>query len=113
MTTSCCPAAAVTRRLFSATAPLQRCFYPLPIAAVRALATLIGMFTTFFFPGIVLTLLTSGSISNLRPDRVLAVIHRDRTSYIRMVVIFFSALVCGAWPLVCIVAQAMEMGECR
>jgi hypothetical protein len=102
-------AAAATAGVICYGVPALLFFVPLPIAMAAALASLLAVFATYFFPAILLTLLSSGSISNLRPDRVLAVIHRDRRGYLRIVALFVGALACSALAMASLIVEAMRM----
>jgi hypothetical protein len=68
-------------------------FQPVGWAMAAALAG-IG---TFFFPAVLLTLQTSGTILNLRPDRVLAVIAACGRDYFMALVIWVIAGALYAW----------------
>jgi hypothetical protein len=72
----------------------------LPTVAAIALAAATVPLGTWLFPAIALTLLTSGSIANLRPDRVLGVIRQSRKRYLGMVAAFFVGSVTSAWGVV-------------
>ena len=71
--------------------PAAMFILPMPVAlSLAAVPFLIG---TFFFPAIILTLQTSGSIANLRPDRVLGVIRQTASRYIAVVLMFAFAII--------------------
>ena len=55
-----------------------------------------------------LTLLTSGSIANLRPDRVLAVLRPSRRRYHSLVAGFFAGFIAGIWG---VAGMAIEMNR--
>jgi hypothetical protein len=82
------------------------CFWPTfiawklkaPIPAIGAIA----MVGAFFFPAVLLTLVTSGALENMRPDRVMGVIGAIGTPYILLVSVMFAALTCyfvGLWRM--------------
>jgi hypothetical protein len=62
-----------------------------------ALLALLGGVGTFFFPAVLLTLQTSGTSFNLRPDRVLKVINACGASYFINVVLWVAAVVIYTW----------------
>jgi hypothetical protein len=77
-------------------------FVPPQFAAVTILPLGLGL---FFFPAILLTVATSGSAANLRPDRLAGVIRAAGADYLLSFVLFLVALplfvfaLCGVWIL--------------
>ncbi|MBC8107070.1 MAG: hypothetical protein H7Z14_10810 [Anaerolineae bacterium] len=80
------------------------CFWPayvarqfhLPLPAIGCLA----MVGSFFFPAVLLTMATSGTILNMRPDRLMGVIRIIGPSYILLFSLMFTALAAytiGLW----------------
>src|SRR5947199_948029 len=63
------------------------------------LAAIFGIIGTFFFPAIFLTLATSGTSINLRPDRVWGVIRQCGPSYLAVVVLFALTLITYGWGI--------------
>lgn len=73
------------------------CFWPAYVAwRFRAAYPVVGgvaMIGSFFFPVVLLTMTTSGTIMNMRPDRVFGVIRIIGASYILLFSVMFAALV--------------------
>ncbi|CAN5399516.1 hypothetical protein BH09PLA1_BH09PLA1_34860 [soil metagenome] len=73
------------------------CFWPAYLARkLDAPLPLIGglaLFGSFFFPAVLLTMATSGTILNMRPDRVVGVIRIIGPSYLFLFSVMFAALV--------------------
>lgn len=65
-------------------------------ASVGLMVILAGL-GTFFLPAVMLTLICGGTILNLRPDRVLAVIHACGFGYFLAVVLWVAAAIMYLW----------------
>ncbi|HZK81270.1 MAG TPA: hypothetical protein VFC46_09395 [Humisphaera sp.] len=70
---------------------------PASTAAVAAAMAIAG---TFFMPALLLTFLTSGSPVNLRPDRILGVIHICGARYFFSIAIFVASFIFYLWGIV-------------
>jgi len=60
---------------------------------------LVNLVCSFFFPAVALTTITSGSLLNLRPDRVLKVISLSGTAYFVSVISWLIVQTLGAWAI--------------
>jgi hypothetical protein len=80
------------------------CFLPALVAARAGAPAVVlvglGLFGTFFFPSVLLTMVTSGSSLNLRPDRVIGVIGVSGFAYYASGALFVGAVLLqglGLW----------------
>lgn len=76
----------------------------IPCLALAALGT-------FVFPAVFLTLCTSGSIYNLRPDRVFSVIGRSSADYVVSVALWIGSIALYVVALQSCTAHAFSMGQ--
>ncbi len=86
------------------------CYYPLIIVAAPriemdehlrvVLVLALQLAGSFFMPAVLLTTVTSGSLSNLRPDRVLGVVRSCGGDYLLSVGVFLLALVSAMFYLI-------------
>ncbi len=80
------------------------CWWPVLVAGWLSAPAYVGLIlnfvAVFFFPAVLLTLATSGTSLNLRPDRVIGVIRACGGRYLTLVGLFVAADVCyglGLW----------------
>jgi hypothetical protein len=74
-------------------------FSPLPMLVTGTMAAALAMAGAFFMPAILLTLLTSGSIANLLPNRILGVIRVSGIRYFGLIGAFLVAVIPYAWGI--------------
>jgi hypothetical protein len=92
------------RPFINFTFSLMICFWPVLAAIVfRAPRPVVGglaLVGSFAFPAVLLTMTTSGTIVNLRPDRVLGVMRAIGPTYVMLFALMFAALLTyaiGLW----------------
>jgi hypothetical protein len=98
--------------LLACYAPAIICFN-LPIPAVLAipLGLLFTGAGTYLFPGVILTLITSGTISNLRPDRLIGTITACGSSYFWTIASWMLAGGVYLWAFLRLIAPALGHAE--
>ena len=90
----------IWRPFFNVTVALMLCYAPAYVvvgeAADERIAMVVGglllLLGTFAFPAVVLTTVTSGTLNNLRPDRVLGVIKASGWSYLIAALLWLATL---------------------
>lgn len=96
---------------------LMLCFLPalvcakLPVepAVSAGLFTMMSFLGAYLIPAVLLTLVTSGHLSNMRPDRILKVVHTSGTSYFFAVVLFVAAYVPYLWGALGILIEDVQL----
>jgi hypothetical protein len=84
-------------------------YSPLSLASAAAFGSLLAMIGTYFLPAVALTLLTSGSISNLRPDRVFGVMQLCGKRYFVAVATFVIAMATCIWGVCAVIVEGLRM----
>ena len=84
-------------------------FTRLSTSNALSVAVALALVGTFFFPAILLTLVTSGSPVNLRPDRILGVIDAGGQRYLNVVLTFALALIPYGCALAAMVLKIMQL----
>ncbi|MDB5333778.1 MAG: hypothetical protein JWP03_4929 [Phycisphaerales bacterium] len=79
--------------------------------AALAVGLPLALAGTFALPALLLTLLTSGSYSNLRPDRVLGVIRACGSRYFGVALLFLLAVIPYVWAMGGITIGAVRRAE--
>ncbi len=82
---------------------------PWRAAAAATLGAGLALLGTFLLPALLLTLITSGSLANLRPDRLLRVIHLCGKAYLGVAALFVGAAIPYLWGLLTIVIQEARL----